>query len=104
MFFLGPLSNILLSFDMYVDRPEVMDPGLLRPGRFGNLLYVPLPSPEERGMILRALATKMKIDASVDLMAIGKDSSCKNFSGADLFKLVCVFSDTFSFIHCSVAE
>ncbi|XP_073144062.1 cell division control protein 48 homolog C-like isoform X2 [Henckelia pumila] len=55
------------------NRPEAIDPCLLRPGRFGNLLYVPLPSPEERGMILKALARKMKmIDASVDLMAIGK--------------------------------
>ncbi|XP_075493167.1 cell division control protein 48 homolog C-like [Primulina tabacum] len=70
------------------NRPEAMDPALLRPGRFEELLYVPLPCPEERGMILKSIATKMKIDASVDLMAIGKDSSCENFSGADLFGLL----------------
>ncbi|XP_073143307.1 cell division control protein 48 homolog C-like [Henckelia pumila] len=68
------------------NRPEAIDPCLLGPGRFGNLLYVPLPSSEERGMILKALARKMNIDASVDLMAIGK--SCKNYSGADLYELM----------------
>ncbi|KAE8677252.1 putative amino acid permease 7 [Hibiscus syriacus] len=33
------------------NRPEVMDRAVLRPGRFGKLLYVPLPSPDERGLI-----------------------------------------------------
>lgn len=70
------------------NRPEAVDPAFLRPGRFGNLLYVPLPCPEERGMILKSLATKMKIDTSVDLMAIGKGSLCENFSGADLSELL----------------
>lgn len=70
-------------------RPEVMDRAILRPGRLGKLLYVPLPSPDERGQILRALAKKNKrIDSSVDLMAIGRESACKNLSGADLSALV----------------
>ncbi|KAG8390161.1 hypothetical protein BUALT_Bualt01G0054700 [Buddleja alternifolia] len=70
------------------NRPEVMDPAFLRPGRFEKCLYVPLPSPDERGMILKALARKKPIDANVDLMAIGKDGACKNFSGADLYALM----------------
>ncbi|KAK4490798.1 hypothetical protein RD792_001511 [Penstemon davidsonii] len=80
--------------DVYVigatNRPEVMDRAVLRPGRFGKLLYVPLPTPDERGMILKALARKKPIDASVDLLAIGKDTSCENLSGADLSALVCL--------------
>ncbi|KAH6827686.1 hypothetical protein C2S53_015770 [Perilla frutescens var. hirtella] len=50
--------------------------------------YVPLPSPEERGMILKALAGNKPIDANVDLMALGKDAGCENFSGADLYSLM----------------
>lgn len=65
-----------------------MDDAMLRPGRFGKLMYVPLPSPDERGMILKALARKKPIDGDVDLMAIAKDSRCDNFSGADLSALV----------------
>lgn len=82
----------LYSFDILFycnfDRPEVIDPALLRPGRFGKLVYVPLPSADERGMILKALARNKPIDVSVDLMAIGRDRACENLSGADLSALV----------------
>ncbi|XP_065870750.1 cell division control protein 48 homolog C [Euphorbia lathyris] len=70
------------------NRPEVMDPAVLRPGRFGKLLYVPLPSSDDRGMILKALAKGKPIDPSVDLSAIGCMEACNNLSGADLKKLV----------------
>ncbi|KAI8011089.1 hypothetical protein LOK49_LG06G00884 [Camellia lanceoleosa] len=70
------------------NRPEVMDRAVLRLGRFGKLLYVPLPSPDECGLILKALARKKPIDASVDLIAIGSDEACKNLSGADLSALM----------------
>ncbi|KAG8371640.1 hypothetical protein BUALT_Bualt13G0109200 [Buddleja alternifolia] len=93
------LNQLLIELDgaeqrrgVYVigatNRPEVIDSAVLRPGRFGKLLYVPLPSPDERGMILKAIARKKPIDATVDLMAIGKDTACKNFSGADLSALM----------------
>ncbi|GMP40527.1 hypothetical protein CsSME_00010946 [Camellia sinensis var. sinensis] len=65
-----------------------MDRAVLWPGRFGKLLYVPLPSPDERGLILKALARKKPIDASVDLIAIGRDEACENLSGADLSALM----------------
>ncbi|GMY13988.1 cell division control protein 48 homolog C [Fagus crenata] len=70
------------------NRPEVMDRAILRPGRFGKLLYVPLPSPNERGLILKALAKKKPIDANVNLSAIGQMEACGNFSGADLAALM----------------
>ncbi|CAL5350237.1 unnamed protein product [Camellia sinensis] len=80
------LNQLLIELDgadqrrgVYVigatNRPEVMDRAVLRPGRFGKLLYVPLPSPDERGLILKALARKKPIDASVDLIAIGSDEA-----------------------------
>ncbi|XP_047954470.1 cell division control protein 48 homolog C-like isoform X2 [Salvia hispanica] len=55
---------------------------------FGRMLYAPLPTPDERGEILKILARNKPIDAEVDLMALGKDSACENFSGSDLFALV----------------
>ena len=65
-----------------------MDPAVLRPGRFGKLLYVPLPGPTERGLVLKALGRKKPIDIGVDLLAIGQMQACDNFSGADLAALV----------------
>ncbi|KAK4258016.1 hypothetical protein QN277_007529 [Acacia crassicarpa] len=70
------------------NRPEVMDRALLRPGRLGKLLYVPLPSADERGLILKALARKKPIDDTVDLCAIGRMEACENLSGADLAALM----------------
>ncbi|KAH9623158.1 hypothetical protein KSS87_011012 [Heliosperma pusillum] len=68
------------------NRPEVMDHALLRPGRFGKLLFVPLPSSDERGLILTALARKKPIDPSVNLLDLG--ARCENMSGADLSALM----------------
>ncbi|XP_071709277.1 cell division control protein 48 homolog C-like [Rutidosis leptorrhynchoides] len=70
------------------NRPDTMDNAILRPGRFGNRLYVPLPTPDERGSILKALAATMELDIDADLIAIGKSDACHNFSGADLSKLI----------------
>lgn len=70
-----------------------MDHAVLRPGRFGKLLYVPLPSSDERGLILKALGRKKPIDASVDLSAIGRTVACEDLSGADLAALVCIMLD-----------
>ncbi|KAG6435444.1 hypothetical protein SASPL_100318 [Salvia splendens] len=50
------------------DRPEVMDSDMLRRGGLWKPVYVPLPSPDERGMILKALARNRLVDATVDLM------------------------------------
>ena len=57
---------------------------------FGRILYAPLPTTEDRGEILKILARNKPIDAEVDLMALGKDAACENFSGSDLFALVSV--------------
>ncbi|XP_042061235.1 cell division control protein 48 homolog C-like [Salvia splendens] len=94
-----PLNQLLIELDgseqrtgVYVigatNRPEVIDDAMLRPGRFGKPMYVPLPSPDERGMILKALARNKPVDANFDLMALAKDSGCDKFSGADLSALM----------------
>ncbi|OMO89695.1 hypothetical protein COLO4_19635 [Corchorus olitorius] len=93
------LNQLLIELDgadqrrgVYVigatNRPDVMDRAVLRPGRFGKLLYVSLPSADGRGLILNALARKKPIDASVDLNAIAHMEACENFSGADLSALM----------------
>ncbi|XP_010497964.1 PREDICTED: cell division control protein 48 homolog C-like [Camelina sativa] len=69
------------------NRPDVIDPAFLRPGRFGNLLYVPLPNADQRASILKAITRKKPIDPSVDLDGIAK-MRCEGFSGADLAHLV----------------
>lgn len=77
-------------------RIEVIDSALLRPGRFGKLHYVRLPSADERGLILKALGRKKPIDAGVDFDAIGRMEACQNLSGADLSALVCLLSSYFA--------
>ncbi|EFA78457.1 AAA ATPase domain-containing protein [Heterostelium album PN500] len=70
------------------NRPDIIDSAMLRPGRLDKLLYVPLPSPEERVEILKTVTAKIPLDADVDLAAVGTDSRCHAFSGADLSLLV----------------
>ncbi|PON33965.1 Spastin [Parasponia andersonii] len=72
----------LLQLCVFI-RSDVIDNALLRSGRFCKCLYVPLPSPGERGLILKAL---MK-NYPVDLNAVGRMEACDNFSGADLAAL-----------------
>ena len=76
-----------------------MDAAMFRRGGLWKPVYVPLPSPDERGMILKALARKKPIDANVDLMALGKHSGCDKFSGADLSALVSPFF-LFFYLFC----
>lgn len=74
--------------DVYViaatNRPDMIDPAMLRPGRLDKLLYVPLPSPTQRSSILQTHARKYPVDPAVDLEALAKDSRMDGFSGADV--------------------
>jgi len=68
------------------NRPEVLDPALLRPGRFDRQVEIPLPNLKERGAIL-AVHTKGKpLGPDVDLDAVARGTP--GFSGADLANLV----------------
>ncbi|KAK9792945.1 hypothetical protein WJX73_002335 [Symbiochloris irregularis] len=66
------------------NRPDIIDPALLRPGRLDKTLYVPLPTPTGRQAILTALARKTPLSADVDLPSIAMDARTNGFSGADL--------------------
>jgi cell division protease FtsH len=68
------------------NRPDVLDPALLRPGRFDRHIVVPRPDLTGRLAILKVHAARIKLDPACDLTAIAKQTT--NFSGADLANLV----------------
>jgi ribosome biogenesis ATPase len=70
------------------NRPDIIDPAMLRPGRLDKLLYVQLPTKEERLDILKTLSKKTPLGPDVDMETIAFDHRCENFSGADLASLV----------------
>jgi cell division protease FtsH len=67
------------------NRPEVLDPALLRPGRFDRQVTIPLPNVSEREAILRVHSKDKKLAPSVDLNVVARGTP--GFSGADLANL-----------------
>ena len=49
-------------------------------GRLDKILYVPIPTPEDRVQILAALTRKVVLDGDIDLNEIGKDPRCDVFN------------------------
>ena len=68
------------------NRPEILDPALLRPGRFDRQVTIPLPNVTERAAILAVHCRGKKLAGDVDLNAIARGTP--GFSGADLANLV----------------
>jgi len=68
------------------NRPDVLDPALLRPGRFDRQVIVPVPDVGGRKKILEIYAKKTKMAAQVDLDVLARGTP--GFSGADLENLV----------------
>src|SRR5436189_3517959 len=68
------------------NRPDVLDPALLRPGRFDRRIVVPRPDVKGRYGILRVHTKKTPLSANVDLEIIARGTP--GFSGADLANLV----------------
>jgi len=68
------------------NRPDVLDPALLRPGRFDRQVTVSLPDVNGREEILRVHVKKIKLAANTDLSRIAKGTP--GFSGAELANLV----------------
>ena len=87
------LNQLLVELDGMADnagviviaatnRPDVLDPALLRPGRFDRQITVSLPDLKGREMILRVHARNKKLAPDVDLAALARRTP--GFSGADL--------------------
>ena len=68
------------------NRPDVLDPALLRPGRFDRQVVVPRPDMQGRLQILKVHTTKIPLDPEVDLETIAKGTP--GFAGAELANLV----------------
>lgn len=70
------------------NRPDMIDPAMLRPGRLDKTLYVDLPNELERLEILKTLTRKTPLNPDVNLNIVASDSRCDGYSGADLAALV----------------
>lgn len=91
------LNQILVEMDGFdqntnviviaaTNRPDVLDPALLRPGRFDRRITLDLPDIKEREAILELHSKKKPLDKNVDLSIIAKKTP--GFSGADLQNLM----------------
>ncbi|XP_063160199.1 nuclear valosin-containing protein-like [Candoia aspera] len=73
------------------NRPDIIDPAILRPGRLDKTLYVGLPPPSDRLAILKTITkdgTQPPLDTDVHLEEIAYNPCCDYFTGADLSALV----------------
>lgn len=68
------------------NRPDVLDPALLRPGRFDRRINVPIPDIKGRFEILKVHAKKIKLSPDVDLSIIAQRTP--GFAGADLANII----------------
>ncbi|MFA7559664.1 MAG: ATP-dependent zinc metalloprotease FtsH [Sphaerochaeta sp.] len=91
------LNQILVEMDGFsttagvivmaaTNRPDILDPALLRPGRFDREVVVDLPDIKEREEILKIHARKVKLEDDVDLKRLARGSA--GTSGADLANLI----------------
>jgi transitional endoplasmic reticulum ATPase len=68
------------------NRPAMVDPALLRPGRFDELVYVPVPDSAGRARILSIHTRRMPLGDDVDILSIANRTD--GYTGADLEDLV----------------
>ena len=75
------------------NRPDILDPALLRPGRFDRFIEVPLPNEEGRKEILKIHTKRMALDEAADINLLSDLTD--GLSGADL-KAVCTEAGMFA--------
>ena len=75
------------------NRPDILDPALVRPGRFDRIIEVPVPDEEGKLEILKIHTKNMSLDSDVDLNKIANEA--KTASGADL-KSICTEAGMFA--------
>jgi len=67
------------------NRPDIIDPALMRPGRLDQLIYIPMPDLEARISVLKATLRKSPLHKDVDLAYLAAQT--EKFSGADLTEI-----------------
>jgi transitional endoplasmic reticulum ATPase len=67
------------------NRPDILDPAVIRPGRLDQLIYIPLPDLKSRIAIFKAQLRKAPVDPAVDIEVLAR--STYGFSGADIAEI-----------------
>jgi transitional endoplasmic reticulum ATPase len=80
---LESLQNVMVI--AATNRPDILDPAMLRPGRFDRLIYVPAPDEDSRFEILKIYTKDMPLADDVDLNSLARET--KGYSGADIASL-----------------
>ncbi len=91
--FMTEMDGLTKENDLIViastNRPDLVDPSLLRPGRFDRMIYVGLPKTiEEKIKIYQAQTLKLKLSRDVDCRTLA-EMSHENYSGADIYAVCC---------------
>lgn len=80
---MGPKKNVFIIGA--TNRPDIIDPAILRPGRLDQLIYIPLPDEKSRNAVLKAALRKSPLAPDVDLEFLSHNTH--GFSGADLTEI-----------------
>ena len=67
------------------NRPDILDPAVIRPGRLDQLIYIPLPDLESRNAIFKACLRKAPVDPAINVEILAR--STHGFSGADIAEI-----------------
>jgi transitional endoplasmic reticulum ATPase len=67
------------------NRPDILDPAVIRPGRLDQLIYIPLPDLKSRMAIFQAQLRKAPVDPEIDIEVLAR--STHGFSGADIAEI-----------------
>ena len=67
------------------NRPDIIDPAVIRPGRLDQLIYIPLPDLASRLAIFKAALRKAPLEPSIDFEVLAR--STHGFSGADITEI-----------------
>src|SRR5919205_651969 len=74
------LTNVIVI--AATNRPDIIDPALLRPGRFDRLLYIPPPDKESRTQIIKIHTKKMPLASDINIERLADDMN--GYTGADI--------------------
>jgi len=83
------------------NRPDIIDPAVIRPGRLDQLIYIPLPDLESRISIFKAALRKVPLDPSIDIEVLAR--STHGFSGADITE-ICTSASKLAIREAIIAE
>lgn len=81
---IGTLKNVVVM--AATNRPDILDPALLRPGRFDRVIYVPPPDFKARVEIFKVHTKKIKLADDVNIEELAKRT--EGYTGADIAALV----------------